>query len=94
MDKDLDRWARFMELVTQEWGTAASGGGARFTLAARAAANDTDDAQALVKMRQVCFAQREIHNLIAQVEQTVRDTVKAEQELATTARDWSRRGGL
>lgn len=95
MDKDLDRWARFMELVTAEWGTAANGGGARFTLAARSAANDTDDAQAIVKMRQVCFAQREIHNLIGQVEQSVKGDIKATEEMATPGPvDYSRRGGL
>lgn len=90
---DQDHWAHFRAIVAREWGSADQGGGARFTLAARAAANDTDDAQAIVKMRQVCFAQREIHNLIAQVEQLVRSDAKAEQ-LVPVAVDYSRRGGL
>jgi hypothetical protein len=92
--RDLhDHWPHFLALVKQEWGTASQGGGARFTLAARAAANDTDDAQAIVKMRQVCFAQREIHNLIDQVDQLVKGDAKAEQ-MAPVKVDWSRRGGL
>ena len=93
--EDLDHWAHFKALVAQEWGSASKGGGARFTLAARAAANDTDDAQAIVKMRQVCFAQREIHNLITQVEQLVKGEAKNQQEFATAGTpDYSRRGGL
>lgn len=93
--EDFDCWNHLRALVLREWGTAEQGGGARFTLAARAAANDTDDAQAIVKMRQVCFAQREIHNLIAQVEQLARGEKKAQQEFATmTTTDYSRRGGL
>lgn len=90
---DQDHWLHFRALVAREWGTANEGGGARFTLAARAAANDTDDAQAIVKMRQVCFAQKEIHSLISQVEQLVRGDIKA-QELAPVGVDYSRRGGL
>ena len=93
--EDLDHWAHFRALVAREWGSAANGGGARFTLAARAAANDTDDAQAIVKMRQVCFAQREIHNLISQVEWLVKGDAKASEDMATVAApEYSRRGGL
>ena len=92
--EDIDCWAKFRALVLSEWGTANTGGGARFTLAARAAANDTDDAQAIVKMRQVCFAQKEIHNLIAQVEQAVKGEQKSQQDLQPVGVDYSRRGGL
>jgi hypothetical protein len=90
-----DHWAHFLALVHREWGTADTGGGARFTIAARAAANDTDDALAIVKMRQVCFAQREIHNLVTQVLQLVRGEVKAQEAVAQVpVADYSRRGGL
>ena len=85
----------FRALVAREWGSPTEGGGARFTLAARAAANDADDAMAIVKMRQVCFAQREIHNLVSQVLQLVKGEVKAQEEMATAGpTDYSRRGGL
>lgn len=89
--EDFDKWTALKALIAREWGTADTGGGARFTLAARAAANDTDDTQALVKMRQVCFAQREIHNLITQIEQQARGE---EKELVPVTADYSRRGGL
>jgi hypothetical protein len=92
---DLDHWAHFRALVAREWGAPDTGGGARFTLAARSAANDTDDAQAIVKMRQVCFAQREIHNLISQVEQLVKGESRTQEQMAMVpVPDYSRRGGL
>jgi hypothetical protein len=93
--EDFDRWTRLKALVESEWGTAANGGGARFTLTARAAANDVDDPLAMAKMRQVIFAQREIHNLISQVEQAARGDAKAKEEMAVPVlADYSRRGGL
>lgn len=99
--EDLDHlvhspgWSRFVDYIEREWGTSAKGGGARFTFAARAAANDMDDAAAIAKMRQVCFAQREIHALVAWVHGSLKDATKHDQELATTApADYSRRGGL
>jgi hypothetical protein len=90
--EDFDCWNLLLTLANREWGTPEAGGGARFNLAARAAANDTDDAQAIVKMRQVCFAQREIHNLITQVQQAVKD--EAKKELVPVTVDYSRRGNL
>lgn len=99
--EDLDHlvsspgWTRFIDHVQKEWGTVENGGGARFTLAARAAANDTDDLAALSKMRQVCFTQREVHNLISWVETTLKQTKKEDRELQpVAAKDWSRRGNL
>ena len=90
-----DHWMHFRALVAREWGSPEHGGGARFTIAARAAANDTDDALAIVKMRQVCFAQKEIHNLVSQVLQRVKGEVKAQEEMAAASpTDYSRRGGL
>ena len=93
--EDFDKWTQLRALVLREWGTKEDGGGARFTLAARAAANDVDDMQAIAKMRQVTFAQREIHNLITQVEQMAKCDSKAKEEFATVAvPNYSRRGDL
>jgi hypothetical protein len=99
--EDLDHlvhspgWLRFLAHVEQEWGTPKHGGGARFTLAARAAANDTDDVSALSKMRQVCFAQKEVLALVGWVDEQLKQSTKEEQELVPAGpRDYSRRGGL
>ena len=88
---DFDKWTALRALVAKEWGDAANGGGARFTLCARAAANDSNDGEAMRKLREVCFAQREIHNLMSQVERAARGE---ERELVTATVDYSRRGGL
>ena len=93
-NNDQDHWLHFRALVAREWGAPDSGGGARFNLCARAAANDGNDADAMRKLREVLFAQREIHNLIAQVEQLVKGDAKAEQLVAAGPVDYSRRGGL
>lgn len=88
-------WQRFCQHVEQEWGNVAHGGGARFTYAARTAANDVDDATAIVKMRQVCFAQREVLALIAWVNGSLKDATKRDQEFAAVAApNFSRRGDL
>lgn len=88
-------WARFVAHVEKEWGTAEHGGGAYFTMAARKASDQTDDATALAYLRQICVAQKQIHGLLAWVYGSLKDATKHDQELATTgAPDYSRRGGL
>lgn len=98
--EDLDHlvhspgWMRFLAHVEQEWGTREKGGGARFTQAAREAADIHAKDVAVDHLRQIMAAQREVHNLIAWVDETLKQTTKQEQELVPVARDYSRRGGL
>jgi succinyl-CoA synthetase beta subunit len=88
-------WMRFLAHVQQEWGTRERGGGVRFTQAAHQAANVNADADAINQLRQVCVAQREIHNLIAWVDSELAQSKKDETQLAAAgATDYSRRGGL
>ena len=88
-------WARFVAHVEKEWGTAEHGGGAYFTMAARKASDQTDDATALAYLRQICVAQKQIHGLVGWVYDSLKDATKHDQEFATVgARDFSRRGGL
>ena len=99
--EDLDHlvhspgWGRFLAHVQREWGTRETGGGARFTMAASQAVNIGDEINAVNQLRQICVAQREIHTLIAWVEQTLKDTTKQETQLVAAGPvDYSRRGGL
>jgi hypothetical protein len=88
-------WMRFLAHVRQEWGTRDAGGGVRFTQAAHQAANLNADADAIGQLRQICVAQREIHNLIAWVDTELAQSQKDEAEYATAAPpNFSRRGGL
>ena len=99
--EDLDHlvhspgWARFLAHVEKEWGTRDIGGGVRFTRAATQAADINAERDAINQLRQVCVAQREIHNLIAWVENTLKQATKDDRELQPVAvPDYSRRGGL
>lgn len=99
--EDLDHlvhspgWMRFLAHVEQEWGTREKGGGARFTQATHHAAAELNEADALAKLRQICVAQREIHNLLTWVESTLKQATKEDRELVPAgAPDYSRRGGL
>ena|SRR3990167_2922883 len=57
-------WKRFLEYAASQWGTLANGGGARHQMAVSAAAGETDDQQALAKLRQIIVCQREIQQLL------------------------------
>jgi hypothetical protein len=99
--EDLDHlvhspgWARFMAHIEHEWGTKERGGGIRFTQGAHKAADILADAEAANQLRQICIAQREIHNLVSWVYTELKQSTKDEQQLATAgAPDYSRRGGL
>lgn len=99
--EDLDHlvhspgWSRFLEHVAKEWGTREHGGGARFTQATHTAASELNEADALAKLRQICVAQREIHNLVAWVDTTLKQATKEDRELVPVGPvDYSRRGGL
>ena len=99
--EDLDHlvhspgWLRFLAHVEKEWGTRERGGGARFTMAANQAVNIGDEINAVHQLRQIAVAQREIHNVIAWVDQTLKDATKQDRELQPAgAPDYSRRGGL
>ena len=99
--EDLDHlvhspgWQRFLAHVQKEWGTRDAGGGARFTMAASQAVNIGDEINAVNHLRQICVAQREIHNLMAWVETTLKDATKQDRELQPVGPpDYSRRGGL
>ena len=99
--EDLDHlvhspgWQRFVAHVEREWGHRDTGGGVRFTRAATQAADINAERDAINVLRQVCVAQREIHSLIAWVENTLKDATKQDRELQVIgAPDYSRRGGL
>lgn len=99
--EDLDHlvhspgWLRFCQHVEQEWGTREKGGGLRYERAAEQAANLSDDALALGQLRQIITARREIHSLIAWVDETLKQTKKDDRELQVAGPpDYSRRGGL
>ncbi|HYF37260.1 MAG TPA: hypothetical protein VD994_18305 [Prosthecobacter sp.] len=99
--EDLDHlvhspgWSRFLEHVEREWGSREKGGGVRFTQAAHQAANIGDEINAVNQLRQICVAQREIHNLLSWVETTLKQATKEDRELVPVgAPDYSRRGGL
>jgi hypothetical protein len=84
-------WQRFREYAAKEWGTREQGGGARFTMAARQAADLNAEQDAMQKLRQVCVAQREIHTLIEWVDATLKDAEKQEREPVMVA-DFARGG--
>ena len=96
--EDLDElvrsagWQRFVAHVQQEWGTREAGGGVRFTMAARQASNINADGEAIAQLRQICVAQREVHNLVAWVEDTLKEAQKSEQQ--QPALIYPRRGRL
>lgn len=99
--EDLDHlvhspgWLRFRQHVEREWGTREAGGGIRFEQATEKAANLTDDNTAINQLRQITVARREIHGLIAWVENTLKQTTKEDRELQPVGPpDYSRRGGL
>lgn len=99
--EDLDHlihspgWLRFLAHVKQEWGTREGGGGIRFEQATEKAANLTDDITAINQVRQITVARREIHNLIAWVDEQLKKATKEDQELVPVGPvDHSRRGGL
>ena len=99
--EDLDHlvhspgWLRFRQHVEKEWGVPDAGGGVRFTRAATQAADINAERDAINQLRQVCVAQREIHNLIAWVDNTLKDATKQDRELQPVGPpDYSRRGGL
>ena len=90
-----DGWQRFLDHVAVEWGTREYGGGARFTMGARQAASEQNEADALAKLRQIVVAQREIHTVIAWVEDRLKDATKAEHAMvAQPVQNYTRRGGL
>jgi hypothetical protein len=98
--EDLDElvhspgWQRFVAHVRQEWGTREAGGGVRFTQAAHQAASLNANDDAIAQLRQICVAQREIHNLIAWVDAELNAAKKAEPQLEPVRVEYSRRGGL
>ena len=99
--EDLDHlvnspgWARFRAHIAQEWGTREHGGGMRFTQAAHKAADISADSDAISQLRQICVAQREIHNAIAWVERSLKEATAQDRELVPAGPvDYSRRGGL
>lgn len=68
--EDLDQlvnsagWRRFCEVVTRDWGTLESGGGAFFTRAVADSIKDTADTTVLNHLRQITASQREIHKVM------------------------------
>jgi hypothetical protein len=87
-------WQRFLAHVQQEWGSREAGGGVRFTQAAHQAANIGANDEAMHQLRQICVAQREIHNLIAWVDAELAASKKDERELVAAMPEYSRRGSL
>jgi hypothetical protein len=84
-------WLRFCDYVAKEWGTRENGGGARFTMAARQAADLNAEQDAMQKLRQVCVAQREIHNLMEWVDTSIKEARKHEDARELVA-DFTRGG--
>ena len=97
--EDLDQlvnsagWRRFADYIASEWGTD-EGGGQRFKQNAKNAADNIEDAMALSKLRQIMAAQREIHRLLAWVDERVAYLKKTQLAPDSDATPMSRRGGL
>lgn len=86
-------WAVFRRYVAREWGSEDDGGGVRFLAAVRQASSERAEADATEKLRQIVVAQREIHRVMAWVDERLKQLTKKDPAEARAAA-MSRRGAL